>query len=79
METLATDVQERIFRILGEGVTKVWSGLPQYIQHELFEAAVLAEGEAMRPQLAMLLHQAHHRTTNALKAHAIPEPDSKGG
>ena len=79
MEMLTPDVQQRVFRTLGEGVVKIWSGLPQHIQHELFEAAVLAEGEAVRPQLAVFLHHTHARTTDALKARAMPEPDSKGG
>ena len=79
MDVLPTAAKERIFRTLGEGVTKCWSGLPQDIQQRLFEAAVLAEGEAMRPTLAVFLHHSHTRTTDALKAHAAPEPDSKGG
>jgi hypothetical protein len=79
MGVFAVDVQERIFRTLGEGVAKIWSGLPQPIQHELFEAAVLAEGEAVRNQLAVFLHHTHERTVDALKARAMPEPDSKGG
>ena len=78
-QALAADVQQRIFRTLGEGVVKVWSGLPQPIQHELFEAAVLAEGEDVRGQLAVFLHDTHNRTTDALKARAMSEPDSKGG
>ena len=79
MHTLAADVQQRVFRALGEGVVKLWSGLPQPIQHELFEAAVRAEGEGVRAQLAIFLHQTHQRTTDALKARAMPEPDSMGG
>ena len=38
-----------------------------------------AEGEAARPKLAVFLHGTHARTTDALKARAMPEPDSKGG
>ena len=79
MQELDLEIQQRVFRTLGEGVVKVWSGLPQPIQQELFEAAVLAEGEDLRAQLAVFLHHSHHRTTDALKAHAIPVPDSKGG
>ena len=79
MPELDLEIQQRVFRTLGEGVVKVWSGLPQPIQHELFEAAVLAEGESVRSQLAVFLHHTHHRTTDALKAHAMSEPDSKGG
>jgi hypothetical protein len=79
MDALSAEAQERIFRTLGEAVVKCWSGLPQDIQHQLFEAAVLAEGEAARPKLAVFLHGTHARTTDALKARAMPEPDSKGG
>jgi hypothetical protein len=67
------------FLHVGEGVVKLWTGLPQQIQHELFEAAVLGEGEDVRSQLAIFLHHTHNRTTDALKAHAMAEPDSKGG
>jgi hypothetical protein len=77
--TLSTEAQQRMFYALGEGVAKLWSGLPQDIQHQLFEAAVLAEGETARSQIAVFLHDTHARTTDALKARAIPEPDSKGG
>jgi hypothetical protein len=79
MPELDLEIQQRVFRTLGEGVVKVWSGLPQSIQQELFEAAVLAEGEAVRSQLAVFLHHTHHRTIDGLKAHAMTEPDSKGG
>ena len=74
MNTLSIDTQQRIFRTLGEGVVKVWSGMPPAIQHELFEAAVRAEGESLRPQLAIFLHGMHLRTTDAIKARAMPEP-----
>jgi hypothetical protein len=79
MEALPAEVQQRIFRTLGEGVVKCWSGLPKEIQHQLFEAAVQAEGEVVRPKLAVFLHGAHARTADGLKARAMPEPDSKGG
>ena len=77
MQDLAADIQQRIFCTLGEGVVKLWSGLPQQIQHELFEAAVLGEGEDVRSQLAIFLHHTHNRTTDALKAHAMAEPDRR--
>src|SRR5262245_22295343 len=79
MDLLPTAARERIFRTLGEGVAKCWSGLPQPIQQQLFEAAVRAEGESVRPTLAIFLHHTHARTTDALKDQAISEPDSKGG
>ena len=49
------------------------------IEEHLFEAAVLSQGESTRQQLAVFLHEKHLRTTDALKARAMPEPDSKGG
>jgi len=79
VSNLSVEARGRVIHTLGEGVIKLWSNLPQPIQQELFEAAVLAEGEAMRPQLAVLLHGAHTRTTDGLKARAMVEPDSKGG
>jgi hypothetical protein len=66
-------------RTLGEVVLQLWSHLPQPIQQELFEAAVAIEGEALRPELAVLLHDAHTRTADGIKAKAMPEPDSRGG
>jgi len=79
MDKLSPETTQRIFCTLGEGVVRIWSGLPQDIQQELFEAAVQAEGEAVRPLLATLLHEIHTRTTDGRKARAMPEPDSKGG
>jgi len=49
------------------------------VQHDLFEAAVLAEGEAIRQPLAIYLHTKHPRTIETLQARAISEPDSLGG
>ena len=79
MNNLSVEAGERVVRTLGEGVIKLWSSLPQPIQQDLFEAAVAAEGEDMRAQLAVLLHGAHTRTADGLKARALMEPDSKGG
>ena len=62
-----------------QAVVQVWSNLPQDIQQHLFEAAVLSQGESTRQQLAVFLHEKHLRTTDAVKARAMPEPDSKGG
>jgi hypothetical protein len=71
--------KELIFRALGEAVVRSWSKLPQAIQHDLFEQAVLSQGESMRPQLAVFLHEKHSRTTDSIKARAILESDSLGG
>jgi hypothetical protein len=64
---------------LGKAVTAIWSNLPQSVQHDLFEHAVSGQDDATRERLAVFLHAIHFRTTDALKARAIPEPDSPGG
>jgi hypothetical protein len=71
--------EEEFFVALGMAATKLWSNLPQEIQQELFEQAVLSRGEAIRDPLAVFLHHRHSRTTDALKADAVLEPDSLGG
>jgi hypothetical protein len=78
-EELSADVQARIYRTLGQGVVQAWSGLPQKIQEELFEAAVNAVGEQMRDTIAIFLHGHHYRTKSGLQERAMPEPDSRGG
>jgi len=49
---------------LGEAVLNAWGGLPADVQHDLFEAAVVAGARrgATREQLAQLLHDVHPRT-----------------
>lgn len=68
-----------LFGALGEAVVKFWSKLPQGIQQDLFEQAVTCRGEPVRQPLAVYLHDKHSRTADAMKAHAIREPDSLGG
>jgi hypothetical protein len=75
----ADEVAEDIFHALGRAASKLWSNLPQEIQHQLFEAAVSFHGNAMRQQLAVFLHERHSRTTDSMKALAVTEPDSLGG
>jgi hypothetical protein len=78
----AGDVDEdptTLLLALGKAVTAIWSNLPQDIQHELFEHTVSAQDDATRERLAIFLHAIHFRTTDAIKARAIPEPDSPGG
>jgi hypothetical protein len=74
-----SETNERLFRALGKAVIRIWSNLPQDIQHRLFEEASTAHGESIRQQLAVLLHEKHSRTTDPIRARAIPEPDSLGG
>jgi hypothetical protein len=68
-----------LFIALGRAATKLWSGLPPQTQHTLFEEAVSFHGEVIRQPLAVFLHDRHSRTTDALKASAVLEPDSPGG
>jgi hypothetical protein len=79
MDEFPLEAQQQVFRALGKAVVRFWSQLPQDIQHHLFEAAVTSQGESMRQQLAVFLHHEHPRTTDAIKARAMPEPDSLGG
>jgi hypothetical protein len=71
--------EDELFIALGRATSKLWSNLPQEIQHLLFDEAVAVHGEALRQSLAVFLHDRHSRTTDALKADAILEPDSPGG
>ena len=64
---------------LGDAVVKFWSVLPRSVQQGLFNHAVTAHGEPMRQPLAVFLHHNHSRTADAVKAHAMAEPDSLGG
>jgi hypothetical protein len=72
---------EELSRALGEAVVRIWSLLPQEVQHDLFEEAIASRGadHDTRSQLAMFLHGKHPRTCASIKANAILEPDSLGG
>ena len=70
---------EQLSRALGEAVIKLWSRLPQGIQHDLFEEVATLHGAAIRPQLAIFLHDNHLRTRASIEARAMLEPDSLGG
>ena len=56
MSVTVHQTSEQLSRALGEAVVKLWSRLPQDIQHALFEEAATRRGEAIRPQLAVFLH-----------------------
>jgi hypothetical protein len=79
MRMSADQSEEELFIALGRAASKVWSNLPQEIQHALFDEAVSFRGEAIRQPLAIFLHGRHWRTTDTLKAEAVLEPDSPGG
>lgn len=75
----SSESKQLLFRALGEAVVRIWSNLPQPVQQHLFEEAVVSQGELIREPLAIFLHEEHSRTSDALKARAMPEPDSLGG
>jgi hypothetical protein len=76
----ATIITEQLTRALGEAVIRIWSDLPQEVQDHLFKEAVASQGESIRPQLAVFLHDKHSRTADPLgDPREMPEPDSPGG
>jgi hypothetical protein len=79
LENLSVETEAPLSGSLGQAVAQCWSTLPQDVQHELFEAAVAAQGETIRPLLAVFLHGKHARTLESLRVRATPEPDSLGG
>jgi hypothetical protein len=78
-DPLPAPTQTDLSRALANAVERSWSRLPQSIQHRLFEAAVAAQGEAMRHDLAVYLHHRHPRTCDSIRLQALLEPDSLGG
>jgi hypothetical protein len=61
------DGAARYFSVLGAAAADLWSRLPNDLQHELFERAVLLghqgeRDESLREQLAKFLHDRHART-----------------
>jgi hypothetical protein len=80
MEPITSVTAEQLTRALGEAVIRMWSNLPQDVQNHLFQEAVTSQGESIRPQLAVFLHDKHPRTSDPLgKPREMPEPDSLGG
>jgi hypothetical protein len=80
MDTISRDTADQLTRALGEAVVRIWSDLPQDVQHHLFEEAITSKGETIRPQLAVFLHDKHRRTSDPLgKPRETIEPDSLGG
>jgi hypothetical protein len=71
---------DQLTRALGEAVIRIWSNLPQDVQNHLFREAVRSQGESIRPQLAVFLHDKHRRTLDPLgRPREMMEPDSLGG
>lgn len=79
MSVTMQQTSDQMSRALGEAVVKLWSRLPQDVQHDLFEEAARLGGSEIRPQLAVFLHGQHSRTRAAHEARAMVEPDSLGG
>jgi hypothetical protein len=79
MDSLSRETSDLFSQALGDAVVRIWSHLPQDIQHKLFEEALTSEWEGMRSQLAVFLHGKHARTSTGVAARAMIEPDSLGG
>ena len=80
MESIPRETADQLTRALGEAVVRLWSRLPQEVQHQLFEQAATSLGETSKPQLAVFLHEKHPRTSDPLgKPREMTEPDSLGG
>jgi hypothetical protein len=72
--------KDQLTRALGDAVIRIWSNLPQDVQNHLFQEAVSSQGESIRSQLAIFLHDKHSRTSDPLgNPREMPEPDSHGG
>jgi hypothetical protein len=73
-------ITEQLTRALGEAVIRMWSDLPQDVQNHLFQEVVASQGESIRSQLAVFLHDKHSRTADPLdNPREATEPDSLGG
>src|SRR5262245_6348702 len=66
MHPISSATVDQLTRALGEAVVRTWSHLPQEVQNQLFEEAVSSQGESIRPQLAVFLHDKHPRTADPL-------------
>jgi hypothetical protein len=76
----ATIITDQLTRALGAAVIRIWSNLPQDVQDLLFKEAVASQGESIRSQLAVFLHDKHERTADPLgNPREMKEPDSLGG
>jgi hypothetical protein len=79
MDVIAQETSAQLSRALGEAVIRLWSYMPHDVQYHLFEDVITHQNESMRPQLAVLLHENHPRTSAGRRARAVLEPDSLGG
>jgi len=61
------DAETRFALVLGRAATHLWAELPQEVQKQIFEHAVVTghqgeRDESLREQLAQFLHDHHKRT-----------------
>jgi hypothetical protein len=66
-EPVVLDQSDRFSRVIGSAAIALWGELPQPIQEQLFERAILLghhdeRDEMLREQLAKFLHDRHKRT-----------------
>ena len=66
-EPAVLDQSDRFARVIGSAAISLWGELPQPVQEQLFERAVLLghgdeRDEMLREQLAKFLHDRHKRT-----------------
>jgi hypothetical protein len=66
-DQVINDIAGRYFLVLGAAAADLWSELPQELQQQLFERAVVLghqgeQDESLREQLAKFLHDHHERT-----------------
>ena len=59
MPPIDSMTKEQLTRALGQAVIRIWSNLPQDVQDNLFKEAVASQGESIRSQLAVFLHDKH--------------------
>jgi hypothetical protein len=79
-EPASSAITDQLTRALGQAVIRIWSNLLQDIQDILFKEAVASQGESIRSQLAVFLHDKHARTADPLgNPREMKEPDSLGG
>lgn len=57
------------YAALGRAVVNIWSGLPQGVQHQIFEAAVEFGGTSVpSDEMARFLHDRHPKTADSIDA-----------
>ena len=80
MPPIRPTTRDQITRALGEAVVRIWSNLSQDVQNHLFQEAATSQGESIKSQLAVFLHEKHSRTSDPLgNPRQMTEPDSLGG